>query len=68
MSTELGAPDRSLAAPPGDGSDQAVAQAVERLTQAMASGAPCAPIRDVLDRGDVARAYRVHWPSWIALP
>jgi 2-keto-4-pentenoate hydratase len=25
----------------------------------MASGAPCAPIRDVIDRGDVARAYRV---------
>jgi 2-keto-4-pentenoate hydratase len=59
MSTELRAPDGSLAAPAGDGSDQAVAQAVERLTRAMASGIPCAPIRDVINRGDVARAYRV---------
>jgi 2-keto-4-pentenoate hydratase len=59
MSTELRAPDGSLVSPAGDGSDQAVAQAVERLTRAMASGTPCAPIRDVIDRGDVARAYRV---------
>jgi 2-keto-4-pentenoate hydratase len=39
--------------------DASVTQAVERLSQAMASGVPCAPIRDLIDREDVARAYRV---------
>ena len=39
--------------------DNAVAQAVERLTLAARTGVPTAPVRDVLGSTDVALAYRV---------
>ncbi|WP_262379685.1 2-keto-4-pentenoate hydratase [Nonomuraea sp. PA05] len=36
-----------------------VAAAFERLTQAAASGVPCAPVRDLIGRDDLAAAYAV---------
>jgi 2-keto-4-pentenoate hydratase len=39
--------------------DSAVAQAAERLTLAVRTGVPTAPVRDVLGSTDVALAYRV---------
>jgi 2-keto-4-pentenoate hydratase len=42
-----------------DESDPGVVAAVRRLSAAAASGVPCAPVRDLIDRADVARAYRV---------
>jgi 2-keto-4-pentenoate hydratase len=40
-------------------SDTAIVEAVRRLSEAAASGVPCAPVRDLIDRADVARAYRI---------
>jgi 2-keto-4-pentenoate hydratase len=39
--------------------DVAVDEAAGRLSAAMAAGTPCPPIRDLIDPGDVAAAYRV---------
>jgi 2-keto-4-pentenoate hydratase len=47
----------AIAAPTA--AEEAIARAVERLTAAAASGVPCAPVRDLIDRDDVAGAYRV---------
>jgi len=48
-----------ITAPGAAPSDPGVAQAVRRLSDAAASGVPCSPIRDVIDRDDVERAYQV---------
>jgi 2-keto-4-pentenoate hydratase len=39
--------------------DDAAAEAVERLTTAAVTGVPCAPVRDIIDRDDIAGAYRI---------
>lgn len=39
--------------------DTAVERASARLAQAVATATPCAPVRDLLDTGDIATAYRV---------
>jgi 2-keto-4-pentenoate hydratase len=48
-----------ITAPGATPSDPGVAEAVRRLSDAAASGVPCSPIRDVIDRDDVGRAYQV---------
>jgi len=48
---------------------QVLAAAAQRLVDAYATGAPCAPVRDVIPLGDVASAYAVqelNTQRWIA--
>jgi hypothetical protein len=51
--------DPSTAAGVATATEEATAQAVERLTTAAATGVPCAPVRDIISRDDVAGANRI---------
>jgi 2-keto-4-pentenoate hydratase len=61
MSSDLGTPITTGPAPASiaEETDPAVVAAVHRLTEAAATGVPCAPLRDLIARDDVTRAYRV---------
>ena len=50
---------RTLDARSAAGVDPLVVQARQRLDAAQRSGAPCAPIRDLVDGNDIARAYAI---------
>jgi 2-keto-4-pentenoate hydratase len=62
MSSDLGTPPAATDATPptiAEETDAAVVAAVQRLAEAAATGVPCAPVRDLIARDDVARAYRI---------